>query len=82
MGSEADPTCRGTLLCGDGERFAVNGPRGADDAVPTESGQRHLITEIGRIVALKDPSWLVESNLSATIVSAKALIQREDAPNQ
>lgn len=76
MGYDAVPTYRGTFFCGDGERFAVNGHCDADDAMPTERGQRLLVSEICKLVALKDPDWLVESNRSATIVSAKALIQR------
>jgi hypothetical protein len=76
MGSDREPSYRGVFLPGDGVDFVVHNGGGPNSgAICTPSRRRPLIADIGRIVALDDPEWLVESNRSATFLSAKSLLE-------
>lgn len=71
-----EPRYRGVFLCGDGETFVINATSGADDDLPTPVHARFHIADISRIARLDDPASLVDSNNAATMISARAIIER------
>lgn len=74
MGNDSQPAYRGVFLPGDGVTFAVFGGGSSSDSIRTPR-ERPLVADIARIVRLDDPDWLVESNLSATLLSAENLLE-------
>ncbi len=74
VGNDDLPAYRGTLLWQmDEASIVVNGWK---DEAFRETTEPVRIADIRKIIALGDPPWLVESNKSAAIISASAILYR------
>jgi hypothetical protein len=74
MGTDTAPTYRGMFLPHNGDVFVVHGEPG-DDSILTPDRAGLRVADIGRVVQLEAPEWVVDSNRSAVSLSAQGLLE-------